>query len=227
MTRESDPPKRNRRRLLLFAAAATLSAAAVLLLWRSKPDPEFWRDLLTRARSFAEDHPWALMLSVATLPGIGVPLSPLLIAFGVIIGPRYGLPAACVLAVIAQSACSVWTYFVAAGPLREWLRRMVERRRRLPELTDRNALRAACLVRVTPGFPYAFQNITLGVLRVPFRIYLLASIPIQSAYTVAFVVTGGAIFEGRAGLAITGVLLLLVIVLATRIWRTRKKPHAR
>ena len=225
MSRESDPPSHNRRRLMLFAVAAAVSAAAVLLLWRSKPDPAYWGELFDRARLFAENHPWALMLAIATVPGIGVPLRPLLVAFGVTVGHRHGLPAACALAILAQSACSIWTYFVAAGPLREWLRRPVERYRQLPVLTDRNALRVACLVRVTPGFPYAAQTMTLGVLRIPFKLYLLASLPIQSAYTVAFVVTGGAVFEGRAGLAITGILLLVVIVLATRIWRARKKPH--
>jgi len=56
--------------------------------------------------------------------------------------------------------------------------------------------------------------------------YLAVSLPITSAWTIAFIVTGGAIFEGRAGIAITGILILVVLILLTKIVLRRTSSHA-
>jgi uncharacterized membrane protein YdjX (TVP38/TMEM64 family) len=81
------------------------------------------------------------------------------------------------------------------------------------------------MIRITPGIPYPVQNVALGVMGLRFKTYLLASLPAQSLYTIGFIVTSGALFQGQAGLAISGVLLLIVIVLATRMLRNRNTSH--
>ena len=133
------------------------------------------------------------------------------------------MPAAVVLAIAAQSLCSIWTYGLAAGPLKRLLRRYLLRERALPEMSKHNAVRLGLILRLTPGIPYALQNMILGIMGMRFRDYLLVSIPTTSLWTACFVITGGAIFKGQLGWAITGIVILIVVILATRMW-SRKNP---
>ena len=221
-----DRTKRNVRNLILFLLPGIASAAVVYSLWHANPDLAYWKGLLYGLRDFLAENPWSLVLTVATLPGLGVPISPILILFGIVMQPKYGVVGACAIGIAAQSFCSIWTYFLASGILRNFLRRYVLRNRALPELNQRNALRLGFIIRIAPGFPYALQNIVLAVLGLPFKTYLLVSIPVNSLYTIGFIVTGGAIFEGQMGLALTGALLLVVVVLATRMIRSRTQTNA-
>jgi uncharacterized membrane protein YdjX (TVP38/TMEM64 family) len=83
---------------------------------------------------------------------------------------------------------------------------------------EHKAVRLGLILRLTPGIPYALQNIVLGVLGMRFRIYLLVSIPTTSLWTACFVITGGAILKGQLGWAIPGLVILIVVILATRMW---------
>ena len=220
------PSSRLKRNLLLLAIPAVLFAAMVLILWQAHPDLLYWKDLFVSIIAFLEAHPWALVLALATLPGIGFPISPFFILVGAVLGPKYGLPTACLIAIAAQSTCTIWTYLLAAGPLRGVLTKFVLQKRPLPTLTDSNAIRLALIMRITPGIPYAFQNIVLGIIGLKLKPYLLTSIPITAIWTVGFVTTGGAIFKGSAGIALSGVLLLVILILASRMLRNRTKEYA-
>jgi len=207
-----------RRNFALLLIPAVFSAMAVYLLWHSHPDVAYWLDLLDEGHAFLEANPWALIAVLATLPGLGFPISPVLVLFGVVLAPRYGMPATLALAIGAQSLCTIWTYALAAGPLRGLLTDYVLRHRELPNMSEGNAMRLGLILRLTPGIPYALQNIVLGILGMRFRPYLLVSIPTTSIWTVGFVITGGAIFKGQLAWAITGVVILIVLVLVTRMW---------
>lgn len=224
---DSSPPAQSRlkRNLVLFCVPGILAALTLLALWQSHPDPQYWVSLLQAGRAFIELHPWALVLAVAILPGLGFPISPLLILFGIIIGPRYGLPMACLLGVTAQGLCTLWTYGLASGPLRGLLNRYVLQKKQLPQLTDRNALRLGLVMRITPGLPYALQNVILGVMGLKLKPYLLVSLPITSLYTIGFIVTGGALFHGNMGLILAGILLLIALILLTRILLSRTRNN--
>jgi uncharacterized membrane protein YdjX (TVP38/TMEM64 family) len=218
-----EPGQKNSTRIvrnaLLFLLPAMLGAAAVYLLWRANPEPASWQALFKQFIAYLEAHPWALLAALATLPGLGFPISPLFILCGIVLSPSYGTLTACLLGILAQSICTTWTYLLAAGPLRDLLTRFVRRKRELPELTDRNALRLGLIMRITPGIPYALQNVVLGILGMKLKPYLMVSLPVTALWTVAFIITGGAIFEGRAGLAISGMLLLVVLILGTKMIR--------
>ncbi len=216
----------HRRLFLLFFVLGAAGVLVLWLLWRAQPDVNFWLGLLADGRAYLEENPRALMLALLVLPGIGFPISPLLILFGIALGPRFGMPATCALGILLHSLCSVWTYWAAAGPFRGLLERFVLRNRALPGLASGNALQICIFLRITPGIPYALQNVALGLMRLPFLTYLLVSIPLQSIYTVGFIVTGGAIFEGRAGLALTGVALLAAVIILTRILSRRRHAQA-
>jgi uncharacterized membrane protein YdjX (TVP38/TMEM64 family) len=217
---------RLRRNLALLLIPAAISALAVLLLWQGRPEVEYWLGWILDGRAFLEANPWSLIAVLATLPGLGFPISPVLVLFGVVLAPRYGMPATLALAFAAQGLCTTWTYALAAGPLRGLLTGYVLRHRELPELTEGNTIRLGLFLRLTPGIPYALQNIVLGILGMRLRPYLLVSLPTTSLWTASFVITGGAIFKGQIGWAITGVVILIVLVLATRMWRLKNTADA-
>ena len=222
-TKQSTTPRLHKRWLLLLPAA--LTALAVYGAWNAQPDPIYWQQLVSDVRAYLKAHPLVLIVLLATLPGLGLPMSPLLVLFGMVIGPRYGMPLACLIGIAATSLCTSWTYALASGPLRRLLQKHLLSKWTLPELSEHSALRLGLIIRITPGIPYPLQNIVLGVMRLRFKTYLLVSLPIQSVYTTAFIVTGGALFEGEAGLALTGALLLVVIFLASRLLRHRASHH--
>lgn len=225
MTEPDEQKRRLRRNLALLLIPALISAMAVFLLWKSHPEMAYWLGLIDSGRSFLEANPWALIAVLATLPGLGFPISPVLILFGVVLAPRYGMPATLALAISAHSLCTIWTYALAAGPLRGLLTEYILRHRELPTMSEGNALRLGLILRLTPGIPYAVQNIVLGILGMRFRHYLLVSIPTTSIWTVGFVMTGGAIFKGHAGWAIGGIAILIVLVLVTRMWSRKNAQH--
>jgi len=217
---------RLRRNLALLLIPAAISALAVLLLWQGRPEVEYWLGWILDGRAFLEANPWSLIAVLATLPGLGFPISPVLVLFGVVLAPRYGMPATLALAFAAQGLCTTWTYALAAGPLRGLLTGYVLRHRELPELTEGNTIRLGLFLRLTPGIPYALQNIVLGILGMRLRPYLLVSLPTTSLWTAGFVITGGAIFKGNLAWAITGSILLIVLVLATRMWSRKNTADA-
>jgi uncharacterized membrane protein YdjX (TVP38/TMEM64 family) len=209
--------------LLLFTGVC--GAALVYYMWTLHPDFEYWQSLLDRGLQYLKAHPTALILSLAILPGIGFPISPLLILVGIVLGERYGILTACIMGLCAQAICTTWTYILSTGPLRKTLIRTILKNRPIPELTQSNVWRLGLILRITPGIPYALQNVVLGVMGMPFMIYMIISIPIQGLYAVGFMVTGGAIFKGNIGLAISAVTLLIVVILVTRIFIKRKHAY--
>lgn len=221
---EEKKPRVLRNSLLLLIPGA-LGALTVYLFWQANPNPEYWKGIVEQGLDYLKAHPWALLAAVATLPGLGFPISPLLFLVGIVLVPRFGMPITCALGILAQSFCTIWTYLLSSGPLRDLLRRIVSRRRELPQLTDSNALRLGLILRITPGIPYALQNIVLGIVGMRLKPYLIVSLPISALWTVGFIVTGGAIFEGRIGLAIAGVLLLIVLIILTQMLQRKTLTH--
>ena len=221
MSHHPEPSKRTTRNLLLLLIPAILAAMVLFYAWSAHPELEYWKQLASDGRLFLEAHPLMLVLVLATLPGVGFPMSPLLILFGIVMSPRFGMPITCTIGIAATSVCTIWTYALATGPLRHFLKTRLLSKWTLPELSERSALRLGLIIRITPGIPYPLQNVALGVMGLRFKTYLLVSLPVQSLYTIGFIVTGGAIFEGKAGLALTGVLLLVVVILVSRMLRSR------
>jgi len=206
---------------LLLLIPGLIGAGLVYLCWQAHPEPDYWKELFGQALEALKTHPWVLLLALATLPGVGFPISPLLVMVGIVFTPRYGLAAACALGILAQSCCTIWSYLLSAGQLRGTLRRVISRRRELPLLDDSNSLQLGLVLRITPGIPYALQNIVLGIVGMRLKPYLAVSIPITAAWTVGFILTGGALFEGRLGLAIAGMLLLVALVILTKLLRKK------
>lgn len=204
------------KRLATLLAAVVLGAVLIYLLSKTKLTAENWVELWQSVQSTAAKHPWLLLLGICILPGIGAPVSASMILYAAVMTPYFGLPLTLLSAVICLAICTTWTYLISAGPLRSILLSTLLKKRSLPSFEKSNDARLTLILRITPGLPYVIQNIVLGVLRVDFKRYLLISIPTQSLFVIAFILTSGSIFEGRIGLAITGLILLVLAVLITR-----------
>lgn len=169
-------------------------------------------------------HPWFLFAAIVILPGFGFPVSALLVLAGACWGTSW---TSCAMALLAILFNMIWTHRLAAGPARSliitWLGHRWHHWENLPRA---DLVKVACMLRVTPGIPLFVQNYTLGLLGVPMGTYLLISVPLNGLFVVGFVLTGGAFFEGRAGLVIAGLGVLVATLLLFRLIRSRMAGKA-
>jgi len=187
----------------------------VSLAWNAKDQ------LLAGCRAY----PAVLFVALVVLPGLGFPASALLVLAGATWGSNW---TGCAVALLATFLNMSWTYLVAAGPARSLVARVLGARwDRWRCLEHRDRIRLAILLRVTPGVPLFVQNYVLGLLAVPFIPYIIISVPLNGIFVVGFVLTSGAIFEGRLGMAISGVAVLVAAFVLVRMLRARfKSPKA-
>ncbi len=162
-------------------------------------------------------YPWALFLAIAILPGIGVPNSPMLILCGTSMTAAFGVKEAILLAVGAVIVNILWTWWAAAYPFRELLRKRIEPKlakymKEPLQLKEKSVLGITFLLHITPGVPLFIQNYFPGVNRLTYWKYLAIAVPIQAVYTALIVGTSGQIF-----LALKAYPLVVLIVGLT-IW---------
>ncbi len=156
-------------------------------------------------------YPWLLFFAIALLPGLGVPNCPLLIICGTSMTAALGHWQAIGLAVAAVIVNILWTWWVAAFPLRQFLCQRVGNRvgkylKHTDQHQERNILTITFLLHVTPGVPLFVQNYFPGIHRLNYWKYLAIAIPVQSLYTALIVGSSGQIF-----LALKSSLLLVLI----------------
>jgi uncharacterized membrane protein YdjX (TVP38/TMEM64 family) len=169
--------------------------------------------------TWCSSNPYVLFAALVVLPGFGFPASILLVLAGVVWG---GSAKTCAIALFALVLNLIWTRWLAAGPGKKIISRLLgDRWTRLENMPRADLFRLTCILRVTPGLPLFLQNYILGLLGVPLRPYLMISTPLLGLWTVGFVITGGAIFQGRAGIAITGVSILVAAALILRLIRSK------
>ena len=165
------------------------------------------------------ENPAWIFLAIAILPGFAIPSSPLLILAGLVWGPTWQ---ACALALAAVAINITWSHFLAAGPAKKLLTRILGPRiARFQNLKTADHLRLVTIVRFTPGVPLFVQNYGLGLLGTPLRLSLALALPTTGIHVCGLVLTGGAIFDGRFGLLLLGLSILIVATLAIHLIRQR------
>lgn len=175
--------------------------------------------LKEQVAAYGADHPGLLFACIAVLPAFGFPASALLILAGVVWGSN---ATGCAFAVGAVILNIVATHAFAAGPGRKVVTRLLgERAKPWQNLSRADHARLSWLVRITPGIPLFVQNYLLGIAGVTLRQSLLAAVPITGLYVCGFVLTGGAVFEGAWGLALTGLCVLVAAGFAARLLHRR------
>ncbi|MCB1242309.1 MAG: TVP38/TMEM64 family protein [Verrucomicrobiales bacterium] len=203
----------------LVSLVGLVGIIVLVVLWKLGIDVETLRASWKSSRAYLQEHEWALFLALAFLPGFAVPVSPLLLLAGAVWGATLK---ACVLTVLALAVNMSWTYWVAAYPARKFIERLLlSTSVKIPDLPKNDHVRLVLIFRLTPGIPFFIHNYVLGFVRTPFWIYLPMSVLLGGAVSIGILLTGGAILEGKAGMAITGISLIIVGVLVTRWLRGR------
>ncbi len=208
----------SRKGLLIKAAVAgVLVLAAGVLIWRGVDIKGL---IVQGVTLIAGAGPWVFFGAMAVLPAFGAPQ----LAFALPAGPAFiplwgrgGVLVAYGVAIALNLALSYWLARFALRPL--VARLMARLGYRLPPVPRDEQVELTVLVRVTPGTPFCFQNYLLGLGEVSFPTYMAISWPVAMAYGVGFVLAGDALMRGEARMAIFGVSVLVVAVIAVHLLR--------
>lgn len=192
-------------------------AAVAFVLWSA------WdRDAMTVWKEDAGPLPF--FAAMATLPAIGIPMTP----FFVIAGATFGVGLGLVGSGVALGLNLVLCYGIARSGLRARLAALLRRfGYELPDFEEKGAVRFTMLVKLAPGVPGAAKNYLLGLTGVPFPLYLGLSILMSGAYGAVCVVLGVSLFEHdvhRA--AVAGAVVLALAVALGAWWWARRRSRA-
>jgi len=175
---------------------------------------EGWRQV----NDYLVRNPTALFLGLVILPGLPVPMSALLFTAGVVW--REEPLMAVSLSMLAISLNLTWTYWLAAGPARRLVEKLLAATAiQIPDLPRGDHLKLILVLKLTPGIPFFFQNYLLGFLRAPFFLYLPISILCNGIIGTGVVLSGVGLADGRLMPVITGVSLIALGVVLTQLVR--------
>jgi uncharacterized membrane protein YdjX (TVP38/TMEM64 family) len=84
-------------------------------------------------------------------------------------------------------------------------------------------------MRLTPGFPFFFQNYLLGFMRAPFLLYLSVSMLCSGIVGTGVVLSGVGLADGKLMPAISGISLIAlgaVVTSLVRSWLAKRRTAA-
>ena len=210
--------------LILMVGGLAFAAVA----WRMGYGLAELKALWTLLNGYLVSHPSALFWAIVILPGLPVPMSALLFTAGVVWRDRPVM--ACALCLLAMSLNFTWTYWLAAGPARRLIEKLlVATSVRVPELPQGDHLKLILVLRLTPGIPLFFQNYLLGFLRAPFHLYFPLSMLCTGVFGIGVILSGVGLADGRLVPALSGLSLIVlgaVVTQAVRGWLAKRKRAA-
>ncbi len=164
-----------------------------------------------------------LFLSIAILPGLVLPVAPLLTLAG-FWGGEHGPGNACFFCLISLTFNLVWTYWLARGPGRALIESLLKKTRlHLPSSQPKDLFHWALILRLTPGVPFVFSNYGLGLLKMPFLQYLLLSVPILGITGCGYVLSFAGIFSGDWKYLWIGICLIGITFVIGKLVHKRNK----
>ncbi|MBC8127744.1 MAG: hypothetical protein H8M99_11450, partial [Gloeobacteraceae cyanobacterium ES-bin-144] len=132
-----------------------------MLAWKMGVDLAMLKAGWKAVNDYLVTHPWALFWALVVLPGLPVPVSALLFTAGVVW--RENPMMAVLLSMLAISLNLTWTYWLAAGPARKLVEKMLTATTiQIPDLPRGDHLKLILVLKLTPGIPFFFQNYLLG-----------------------------------------------------------------
>ena len=216
-----------RRTTLLLGAVALGLAAGAVALWIPESYWEAAWTLILDGWNLLRGHPVILYFLIVLLPAAPIPLSPFLVLGGIVYGESMGEIPGAALAASAVGLNITWCYFLTVGPLHRLVSRILGTfGYSVPTIPREDLLKFSFLVRVTPVFPLCVQNYILGLLKVPFHLYLFASFAVQVPLAFAIALTAGAIIEGNLMIILMAATVLLGLTIGLKWLRKalRKDP---
>ena len=167
-----------------------------------------------------------LFIAIAVLPGLVLPVAPLLGLAG-LWGGENGPWLSCLYCTLALFANLTWTYWLARGPARGLIQRFLNKTRfGLPISPPDNMLEWALILRLTPGVPFIFTNYGLGLIAMNFSSYLLVSLPVLAFTACGYVLTIAGIFGGGWQYLWTGTCIIAITVILGRFVLKRRGRSA-
>ena len=195
------------------------------LAWKTGINLASLKEVWTVTQAYLTKNPWALFLALVILPGLPVPTSLLMLTAGVVWREQPVM--ACGLCMLALALNFTWTYWLAAGPARRLVERLLTATSlKIPELPHGDHLKLILVLRLTPGIPLFLQNYLLGFLRAPFYLYLPVSLLCTGIIGSGVILSGAGLADGNLKWAITGVSLIVlggVFTHLVRGWLERRK----
>jgi uncharacterized membrane protein YdjX (TVP38/TMEM64 family) len=210
----------NRYFLSGIAGFGLLLIGAAIFAWKVGADFTAVKALIFTGEKFLQTYPLALFGALVFLPGLPIPTSALLVTAGMVW--RHQPLMACVLSVLALSLNLVWTYWLAAGPARGLVDRLIQAADMVvPELPSGHHLKWILVLKLTPGIPLFFQNYLLGFLRAPFGQYFWVSVLCNGVVGSGMVLSGAGVAGSSLTPLLTGLSLMVLAVVLTRWIRSR------
>ncbi|MBI5522783.1 MAG: VTT domain-containing protein [Desulfarculus sp.] len=202
-----------------LVAAVRLSGAAAYL------EPERLRGLIAGHGVLA---PAIYMLIYTLAPALFLPGLPITLAGGVLFGPLWGV----VYTIIGSTAGACLAFLVARHGARGGIERRLTgpRWRQLDAQVERHGWKVVLFARLMPLLPFNLLNYALGLTKIRFSHYALATFWGMLPACIAFVVFSSSLLDlllGRVspGLVL-GLLLVLAVMLVPMLYRRRRAKRA-
>jgi uncharacterized membrane protein YdjX (TVP38/TMEM64 family) len=201
----------------VIAAIAVVAGAIIMYLAWSAYDHEAvmaW---------FQSLHPLPFFIAAVLLPTFGVPTTPIYLLAGAAFGAPLGIAISWSALVLNAALC-----FSIARWLRPVFARLLGKSKaQLPDYSARKgALKFVLGVKLAPGAPAFIKNYTLGMSRVPFRMFLVVAIVLTGLYAAAFVLLGESLLDHRPSRTVTAVAIIAGLV-ALGVWYRRRTKAPR
>jgi uncharacterized membrane protein YdjX (TVP38/TMEM64 family) len=151
------------------------------------------------------------------------------VAGGVLFGPIYGSMINLAGATVGAAAAFLVARYIGA----DWVeRRAGPRVQKVIKSVEIEGWRFVAFVRLVPIFPYTIVNYLLGVTRISFPQYLLATVVFMLPSTIAYTWIGHAGSEAVSGdtdnirYALFMLALIAIVVFAPRLYKRLRNPQA-
>jgi uncharacterized membrane protein YdjX (TVP38/TMEM64 family) len=209
--------------VLRLVVLVALLVGAALAWWKFGPtDLPSLRDATHRARAM-RDAGWtspAFLVFYAAATSVGLPITPLTLAAGVIFGVTLGAGLSWAGAVIGAAGGYLLARHLGASAVRTLAGNHAER---IEQLSESTGFLTLLRLQLIPVLPLSALNVACGVARVPFWTYVAAAtvgvIPgsVIYAYFADQVIAGaaGAATRSRTGIIAASLLLLALTFVPT------------
>lgn len=215
----SGSPSSKRGLLLKLGVVVAVAAILAALLLRGVNLRELIDQVLAWIRSVG---PGVFFAAMVVLPALGFPLLAFTLPAGPVFGPQLGMPMTILLVLLSLTLNLALTYWLARYAFRPLLEGLIRKLGYgLPKVSAEDHLSLAILVRVTPGPPFFVQGYLLGLAGIPFRIYMLVSLIFTGAFSVAVVLFGDSLMNGRGKLALLAFSVIVALSVLVQWLRRR------
>lgn len=217
--------------MLLTVLTVIFASFALLLFSENVLKPEhkilIYRMWDVFSNSLIENGP-LLFVAIIVLPAFILPVSPLL-AFAGIWGESQGLLFSASLGTLCLILNCCWTYWLARVCGLPFVNRLMRifkiKPVNIPPSENFNFVGWSLILRLTPGVPFIFSNYILGAIKMPFKHYLLISIPILTVSSFGYIYAAAGLISGSLINLGVGASLIIVVFLIGKVI-LKKKKHA-